>query len=183
MKRIIGIIFLIALLAGCATFPPPRIENGEYINEEHGISVGIPQGWTASTDLPRWVKQFPGFQENNFNVGLYLYNKEEAAWMFLALEKYSLFSYHPVMKDSFYNGTWKGTLDNMPPEVKIDYRRDRTPDMLMTGMMHYDAVDYFIAIRSGIYGCGKSLCAYVMNVMQQSGRGKFNIDSVRISIK
>ena len=44
------------LLVGCATLPPPRIENGKYINPKFEFAIDIPEGWKQVDKPPLWFK-------------------------------------------------------------------------------------------------------------------------------
>lgn len=58
MKKIIVITFLIALLSGCATFPPPKISDNHYQNYKYGFTLDMPGGeWKVSKTVPKWFQK------------------------------------------------------------------------------------------------------------------------------
>ena len=57
MKKYFPAFWIIAIFVSCSTIPPPKVENGTYINPEFGFSVKIPGGWVNSTPIPPWVLQ------------------------------------------------------------------------------------------------------------------------------
>lgn len=56
-KNLLVIFIFVCLLASCATVPPPRIENGLYINPKFYYSIKLPPGWTPREDIPDWFKK------------------------------------------------------------------------------------------------------------------------------
>ena len=60
MKTYFPALWMIAILVSCSTIPPPRVENGTFINPEFGFSLKIPGGWVNSKPIPPWVlEQIP----------------------------------------------------------------------------------------------------------------------------
>lgn len=56
MKKIFLSIMALLFFAGCATFPPPEIVNGRYINPRYGFSIEVPEGWCQTEKAPTWLK-------------------------------------------------------------------------------------------------------------------------------
>ncbi len=66
MKKYFTAFWIIAILVSCSTIPPPKVENGTYINPEYGFSVKIPGGWLNSTPIPPWIlDEIPPSEKNN----------------------------------------------------------------------------------------------------------------------
>lgn len=55
MKKIFLSIIALFFLAGCATFPPPKIQDGRYINPRYGFSIEVPDGWLQTEKIPPWI--------------------------------------------------------------------------------------------------------------------------------
>lgn len=55
MKKYFPTFWIIAIFVSCSTIPPPKVENGTYINPEFEFSVKIPDGWVNSKPIPPWV--------------------------------------------------------------------------------------------------------------------------------
>jgi len=55
MKKYFPAFWIIALFVSCSNIPPPRVENGIYLNPEFDFSVKIPGGWVNSKPIPPWV--------------------------------------------------------------------------------------------------------------------------------
>lgn len=56
MKKIFLLIIALFVFAGCATFPPPEIVNGRYINPRYGFSIEVPDGWLQTEKAQTWLK-------------------------------------------------------------------------------------------------------------------------------
>jgi hypothetical protein len=74
MKTIATLVFC-CLLCGCATLsPPPRIENGRYINPECNFSIQIPDGWSMTpdkyTDAFKKNINIPGFNPSSVKAAI-----------------------------------------------------------------------------------------------------------------
>jgi hypothetical protein len=66
IKKYFPALWIIALFISCSTVPPPKVENGTYINPEFGFSVKIPGNWLNSKPIPPWVlEQIPPSEKNN----------------------------------------------------------------------------------------------------------------------
>lgn len=60
MKKILPIWTLTLLLfTACATFPPPKIQDGRYINPKYGFSIKVPNGWKQTKKAPDWMNLLP----------------------------------------------------------------------------------------------------------------------------
>lgn len=57
MKKLLVILMTVCFLASCASVPPPRVENGLYINPKFQYSIKLPQGWVQKEDIPDWLKK------------------------------------------------------------------------------------------------------------------------------
>jgi len=66
IKKYFPAFWIIAIFVSCSTIPPPKVENGTYINPEFGFSVKIPGGWVNSKPIPPWVlEQIPPSEKIN----------------------------------------------------------------------------------------------------------------------
>jgi len=76
MKKIFIVISLL-LITSCATYPPPKVENGIYTNPELQFSLRVPHGWMYTENIP--IDQFVMFQPtfiSNFTYGFFLITGE-----------------------------------------------------------------------------------------------------------
>ena len=56
MKNLLIIVMCVCFFTSCASVPPPRIENGLYINPEYSYSIKLPSGWVQKEKIPDWLK-------------------------------------------------------------------------------------------------------------------------------
>ncbi len=56
MKFILWTIFLVCL-SGCVTYPPAKIENGQYIHPKYEISMITPKNWIEVEETPVWFRK------------------------------------------------------------------------------------------------------------------------------
>lgn len=55
MKNLLTTILCVCFFTSCATIPPPRIENGLYINPKYEYSIKLPENWTQKEEIPDWL--------------------------------------------------------------------------------------------------------------------------------
>ena len=65
MKKIM-ILLIVAVLFGCDTIEPPRIENGRYFNTKYQFSIRVPDGWEYSKSTLKRFKSSMTFEERRF---------------------------------------------------------------------------------------------------------------------
>lgn len=95
MKKIMILLSAgLFLLASCATFPPPQIQDGRYINSKYGFSIKVPDGWYQTEKIPDDIKSAFTEQErartsimffNNDTNGLILVSNDKTLWSFSSL--------------------------------------------------------------------------------------------------
>lgn len=79
------IITSILLFASCATFPPPEIQDGRYINPKYGFSIEVPKGWLQTEKAPPWMDLLP---ESQGSPRLIMFsNQERDGIIFIASDK------------------------------------------------------------------------------------------------
>jgi len=90
MRRL-ALALLIVLVAGCVTYPPPKIENGRYQNYKYGFVLDLPgSDWVLMEKPP---PQLTGVtpREMRKQIMLALFNKEISAAIIVVAEKTMLF--------------------------------------------------------------------------------------------
>jgi hypothetical protein len=90
MKRL-ALALLIVLVAGCVTYPPPKIEDGRYQNYKYGFVLELPgSDWVLMEKPP---PQLTGVtpREMRKQIMLALFNKEISAAIIVVAEKTMLF--------------------------------------------------------------------------------------------
>jgi len=172
MKRIILAIFMFVLLSGCATFPAARIDGNVYTDDEHSIIITIPDGWEASQTLPKWLLQNMPYGSSRL-PGLYMFSKNYRGSMFFLAEKIGpisgskpVSSMGPDMngfaKRYGFEKMFESLKKEIPLEVKLKDWEAYADFMVIHGTVSYDALDYYVGIRSNFYDCRDSICAYAL---------------------
>ena len=91
MKKTVIMLMLTSLFMGCATAPPPRIENGYYIFPKHEFSVKMSIDWKHTTKIPAWIKPFvpPDVRNktrtmyfNNNTIGMIIISSYKSIWSY-----------------------------------------------------------------------------------------------------
>ena len=85
MRKIFLLIMVLFFLAGCATFPPPKIEGGRYINPKYGFSIEVPKSWHQTEKIPDWIKDAFTEQERS-RVCIMFFNSDTNG--FIAVSTY-----------------------------------------------------------------------------------------------
>jgi len=156
---------IIFFLFGCAsTFPAPRIDGNVYVNDEHGIKVTIPTGWTASQQLPQWMKKYLLNDIATGQVHLYMFSKQDGGSIILGLEKACLPSVPKINHNDIKNGFYKNMVEtlksNYGSDVAFDDLKDYDKYALINSYLSYDWIDLYIGFRFTMYRCGECLCVY-----------------------
>lgn len=88
MMKTKGILLVIALLffAGCATFPPPKIEGGRYINPKYGFSIEVPKGWYQTEKIPGWIKDILT-EEKKSQMRIMFFNSDTNGFITISSDK------------------------------------------------------------------------------------------------
>ena len=59
MERIyLPVLLAMVLLVGCATPPPPEVENGRFYSPKYEYSFKVPSGWNVHTEIPETYNNF-----------------------------------------------------------------------------------------------------------------------------
>ena len=90
MKKPTVVFVLTFLLMGCATYPPPKIENGYYQNYRYGFALDLPgSDWVLmEKPPPELTAAIPG--EMRKNLTLSLFNKETIGAIIVLTDKNQL---------------------------------------------------------------------------------------------
>ena len=75
MKNTVLLIIFTSFISACTSFPPPRIENGVYLNPEYEFSVSIPPGWVQTEKVPDWMKDPDTISFENKVKNMFFNNK------------------------------------------------------------------------------------------------------------
>ncbi|MBC8199754.1 MAG: hypothetical protein ISS67_02030 [Desulfobacterales bacterium] len=76
MKRILIILTVYLFnLTACATFPPPEISNGRYINHKYAFDIEIPEGWYQTEKIPVWIKDILD-EEKRSTIRIMFFNND-----------------------------------------------------------------------------------------------------------
>lgn len=101
--RVIPLVASLFIIS-CATYPPPRVENGLYINPKYEFSVKIPEGWTQTQEIPKWMgRQAATFAGPRSVIAFF--NKETKAAIQLSCNHSSLSMKVMDYKNSFRKNT------------------------------------------------------------------------------
>jgi len=100
------ILFLIGSY-GCATAPPPRMENNIYINPKYQFSIEAPEGWEPTNIIPTWATGEVGLTFSGLGipeVQIIFINNETKGLIIIRSEK-TIFDFRIV--------SWKGQRNRM----------------------------------------------------------------------
>lgn len=86
MRNLLPIVMCVCFITSCASVPPPRIENGFYINPSYEYSIKLPPGWVQKEDIPDWLKSGVPY---NFidNIKIIFFNNETNGMIVVANDK------------------------------------------------------------------------------------------------
>ena len=84
--RIRFFIILFLVVYGCSTTPPPRIENGRYINPKYKFSIELPEGWVQTDKMPDWAKTAIPIAKRSI-IKTMFFNNDTNGWIALECEK------------------------------------------------------------------------------------------------
>lgn len=123
MKRIlITLTVCLFSLTACATFPPPEISNGRYINPKYGFSIEVPDGWFQTEKAPTWLKA--AFTENDRSkIRIMFFNNETNGLVYIVSDKPD-HSIPPAALDEMLSSDNVDdpiSLDNIIPGTFADY--------------------------------------------------------------
>lgn len=123
----LAILLLIATL-GCATYPPPSIQNGYYINPKYAFSVKVPEGWVEVDQIPdSFAKTWP---TNPGNIKTMFFDKDTNGLIGFAGQKMKLrgyaYAYYQIADENIHK-TLREREDNFKkyPNVRYFYEQPR----------------------------------------------------------
>ena len=58
MKNGIVVFICLAFLASCATYPPPKIEDGKYLNFQYEFLFSVPEDWKQVESVPESLEMY-----------------------------------------------------------------------------------------------------------------------------
>ena len=97
MKRVVFISIILLFFSACSTTPPPRVENGRYINPKYEFAIDVPEGWVAKDEYPKSFKKYVPYENRRYTNILFFNNKTngmiviQSTKTFISYDIYSMF--------------------------------------------------------------------------------------------
>lgn len=86
MKKIFLLVIALLFFVGCATFPPPKIQDGRYINPKYGFSIEVPKGWYQTEKIPEWIKDILD-EEKRATIRIMFFNNDTNGFITISTYK------------------------------------------------------------------------------------------------
>lgn len=114
MKKILILLTVVLfLLTSCATFPPPQIQDGRYINPKYSFSIEVPDGWLQTEKAPPWLKEILN-EDGKSLIRIMFFNNNTNGLIYVA-------SHKPIPSIPFSSLDEISSFDNVIPGSFHDY--------------------------------------------------------------